>query len=238
MAVHTESIELGGRKYTIETGRVAKQADGSVTVRYGDTMILTTAVSMHEAREGVDFFPLTVDYRERAAAGGKIPGGFFKREGAPREAETLACRIVDRPIRPLFPKGYAFETQVVNLVFSHDKENDPSVLAITGASTALSISDIPFAGPIAAVRVGRVDGEFVINPTLLQKDELEIDVIVAVSDDAILMVEGEASGVSEEVMVDGLLFAKEQAKPLLDMQRRLVDLCGREKRPFEPPQSD
>ncbi|NOZ86476.1 MAG: polyribonucleotide nucleotidyltransferase [Deltaproteobacteria bacterium] len=238
MDVHSEKVEIGGRTFSIETGGVAKQADGSVLVRYGDTMVLVTAVSLDEAREGVDFFPLTVDYRERTAAAGKIPGGFFKREGAPRESETLACRLIDRPIRPLFPKGYSFETQIVNLVMSADKENDPAVLAITGASAALMVSDIPFNGPIAGLRVGRLNEEFVINPPNTMKDELELDVVVAVKEGTIVMVEGEAKGVSEDVMIEALLFAQEQAAPLLEMQKKLQKEAGKEKREFIEPETD
>ena len=162
---HRFETVVGGKPLSIETGTVARQADGAAWVRYGDTVLLVTAVAAKQAREGIDFFPLTVDYQERAYAAGKIPGGFFKREGRPRDAETVASRLIDRPIRPLFPKGYRRDVQIIATVLSADMENDPDVLAIVGASAALAVSPIPFLGPIGAVRVGRVDGQFVLNPT-------------------------------------------------------------------------
>ena len=162
---HTVQIPVGGQFITIETGRFAKQADGAVTVQLGETIILTAAVAASKAKPGQDFFPLTVDYREKAAAAGRYPGGYFKREGRPTEKEILTCRMTDRPLRPLFPKGYFYDTQIVAILLSADGENDSDILAMNGASAALCLSDIPFAGPIGAVRVGRVDGQFVINPT-------------------------------------------------------------------------
>src|SRR5437588_6067160 len=164
--VHTVSADFGGRTLTLETGKLAEQADGAVTVRYGDTVVLATAVGEREAREGLDFFPLTIEYEERMYAAGKIPGGFIKREGRPTEAAILAARLTDRPIRPLFPKGYRSEVQVISTVMSADQENDPALLSIIGASAALSLSQIPWEGPVGAVRVGRIDGEIVINPSL------------------------------------------------------------------------
>jgi len=177
-------VQIGGRPLTVETGRVARQADGSVTVRFGDTVVLVTACAQKRAREGVSFLPLTVDYREAMYAAGKIPGGFFKREGRPTEKETLSSRLIDRPLRPLFPEGWNFETQVIALVLSADKENNPDVLALTGASYALAVSDIPFTAFLAAVRVGFIDGEYVLNPTHAQLEKSSIELIVAGSEDA------------------------------------------------------
>ncbi|MEK6609204.1 MAG: polyribonucleotide nucleotidyltransferase [Myxococcota bacterium] len=232
-----ESVELGGRELTIETGRMAKQADGAVIVRLGDTMVLVTAVAAHKPRE-VDFLPLTCDYLEKTFAAGKIPGGYFKREGRLTEIETLTSRLIDRPCRPLFPNGWRYETQLIALVISFDRENPGDVLAITGASTALMISDIPWEGPIAGVRVGRVDGAFVLNPTLKQQDESDLNLVVVASKDALVMVEGGAKGVPESVLVDALFFAHEQAQPILELQERLRAAVGKPKRPFIPREKD
>src|SRR5438034_9345471 len=174
----TRTIDFGGRPLIVETGKVARQADGAVTVRYGDTVVLVTATAERKERPGMGFLPLTVDYRENTDAAGKIPGGFFKREGRPNEKETLTSRMIDRPIRPLFPKGWSYETQVIALVLSADLANDPDIMAVTGASTALHLSDIPFTTPIAAVRVGLVNGEYLINPTYQQLDESRLDLVV------------------------------------------------------------
>ena len=184
--------EIGGQAFSMEAGKLAEQADGAVIVRYGDTVVLATAVAAKEPREGADFFPLTVDYEERMYAAGKIPGGFIKRESRPSEAAILAMRLTDRPIRPLFPKGYYNDVQVVLTVLSTDQENDPDILALNGASAALSISHIPFMGPVGAVRVGRIDGEFVTNPTNSQLDESELDLVVAGTREAVMMVEAGA----------------------------------------------
>src|ERR687898_636920 len=196
-----ESIKLGERELTVETGRLAKQADGSVVVRYGDTMLLVAAVSATTAREGVDFFPLTVEYRESNYAAGRIPGNYFRREGRPNEKEVLTSRLIDRPCRPLFAEGYRNETQVIASVISADTENDPDVIAITGASLALYLSDIPFETPIAGVRVGLIDGRYVINPTYDQVRESSLNLVVAGTEEAIVMVEAGAKEVTEEVMV-------------------------------------
>src|SRR6188474_973251 len=177
--MHTRTITVGQQTLSIETGRLAKQADGAVIVRSGDTMVLVTACAAASPREGIDFLPLTVDYREYAYASGRIPGGFFKREGKPAEKEVLTSRMIDRPIRPLFPAGWRFETQVIALVMSADQENDTDVLAITGASAALAISEIPFAKTIAGVRIGLVDGQYVVNPTFLQRKQSQLDLVVA-----------------------------------------------------------
>ena len=186
--------EFCGRPLSIEVGRMAKQADGAALLAYGETLVLVTAVAARTARENIDFFPLTCDYQERTFAAGKIPGGFFKREGRPSEKEILTSRLIDRPCRPLFPDGFLSETQIIATVLSHDKENDPDVIALTGASVALQVSDIPFHGPIAAVRMGRVGGQLIVNPTQTQLAESDLNLVVAGSRDGIVMVEGGAGG--------------------------------------------
>ncbi|MDB4983742.1 MAG: pnp [Myxococcales bacterium] len=233
-----EGVSFGGKELTIETGRMAKQADGAVLVRYGDTMVLVTAVASMSTRPGVDFMPLTVDYLEKTSAAGRIPGGYFKREGRMTEVEVLTSRIIDRPSRPLFPKGWRFDTQVIAMVISTDRENCSDVLAMVGASCALHISDIPWAGPYAGVRVARIDGQFVVNPTFSQRETAELDLTVAVNRDAIVMVEGSGAEVSEEVIVDALMFAHQAAQPLLDLQEKLRAAVGKPKREFVPPQKD
>ncbi|MBI4548456.1 MAG: polyribonucleotide nucleotidyltransferase [Ignavibacteriae bacterium] len=231
MVIH-KSIDIGGRVFTIETGKLAKQADGSVMVRYGDTMVLATVVASREPIEGQDFVPLQVEYREKTAAAGKIPGGFFKREGRPTEKEILSSRLIDRPIRPMFPDGFTFETQVMLTVFSSDQEHDADILGAIGASVALMISDIPFNGPIAEVRVGRINGEFIINPTFSQLEASDMDITVAGTTDSIVMVEGEAKELSEKEMLDGLRIAQEYIHKLCDLQLELQKECGRPKRPI------
>src|SRR2546425_4368196 len=211
---HTVSLDINGHPFSLETGKVAKQADGAVVVRFGGTMVLATCVASKTAREGQDFFPLTVEYRERAYAGGRIPGGYFKREGAPVKKETLTCRLIDRPIRPLFPDGFRNEVQVICLVISGDQENDPDVLAINGASAALCLSGIPFDGPVGAVRVGRVDGTFVANPTTKQQEQSSLELVVAGTEDAVLMVEAGAKEGSEEIMLEALAFGHAECKKL------------------------
>src|ERR1041385_8853040 len=225
-----KEIEIGGRILSIETGKLAKQADGSVMVRFGDTMVLATVVASKEAKEGQDFFPLQVEYREKTAAAGKIPGGFFKREGRPTEKEILSSRLIDRPIRPMFPESFKCETQVMLTVFSSDLENDGDILGALGASTALMISDIPFDGPIAEVRVGRVDGQFIINPTFTQLTTSDMDVIVAGTKSSVVMVEGEAKEISEQEMLEALKFAHQYIGQLCDLQIALQKECGRPKR--------
>jgi len=202
-----KEIELGGRLFSIETGRYAKQANGSVMVRYGDTMVLVTAVAASEAKEGMDYFPLQVEYREKTSAAGKFPGGYIKREGRPTEKEILSARLCDRPIRPMFPVSFNNETQVIAMVFSYDGENDADVLAACGASAALTISDIPFDGPIGEVRIGRLNGEFIVNPTHEQIKLSDIELVVAGTSDSIMMVEGESKEVSEQELLDALKFA-------------------------------
>ncbi|HEY5648515.1 MAG TPA: polyribonucleotide nucleotidyltransferase, partial [Nitrospiria bacterium] len=193
-------VEIGGKRLILETGRMAKLADGAVLSRYEDTVVLATAVSSRVAREGVDFLPLTVDYQEKTYAAGKIPGGFFKREGRPTEKEILTCRLIDRPLRPLFPKGYYFNTQIISNVLSADQNNVSDILAIISASAALAISDIPLLSPIAAVRMGRVDGAFVVNPDYEQIESSELNMVVAGTEEAVMMVEGGADELSEALM--------------------------------------
>ncbi|HWQ31363.1 MAG TPA: polyribonucleotide nucleotidyltransferase [Blastocatellia bacterium] len=230
-----QAINLGGRELSIETGRIAKQADGAVLVRQGDTIVLVTAVSAREPKEGQGFFPLTVDYREYGYAAGRIPGGYFKREGRPTEKEILTARLTDRPIRPLFPEGYLNETQIVSMVISADDEHEPDVLSITGASAALYLSDIPFHNPIAGVRVGLVEGKYVVNPTYAQLRDSQLNLTVAGSEEAIVMVEAGAKEVSEEVMVEALMFAHGEIRKLCQLQKAMFEKLGIQKRDYTPP---
>ena len=223
-------VDFGGRPISIEIGKMARQANGSVTVRYGDTVVLVTACAAKEAAEDVDFLPLTVNYMEMTYAAGKIPGGFFKREGRPSEREVLCSRLIDRPLRPLFPEGYFNETQVIATVLSLDPENNPEIAAMVGASTALMISDVPFNIPIAGVRVGRVNGEFVCNPTNKQQKESDIDLIVAGSKDAIIMVEGGAKMVSEDDLLDAMMFAGKSMQGVIKLQEKIVTETGKPKK--------
>jgi len=231
-------IDLHGRRLSIESGRVARQAGGSALVQYGDTVVLVTAVAAKEPRENIDFFPLTVDYQEKTFAAGKIPGGFFKREGRPTEKEVLTSRLCDRPLRPLFPDGFRCETQIIATVLSYDKENDADVLALCGASAALEISDIPFGGPIAGVRVGRIDGTLILNPTASQLPQCDLQLILAGSRDALVMVEGGAKMVSEDAILDALYFGHRELQPILDMQEELRKALGKPKRTVTPPAVD
>jgi len=224
-----KEIELGGRIFSIETGRYAKQANGSVMVRYGDTMVLVTAVASNEAKEGLDYFPLQVEYREKTSAAGKFPGGYIKREGRPTEKEILSSRLCDRPIRPMFPESFKNETQVIAMVMSYDGENDPDVLAACGASAALAISDIPFDGPIAEIRIGRIAGELVVNPTHEQLKLSDIELVVAGTSDSIMMVEGESKEVSEQELLDALKFAQKEIKNIVDLQNQLRTEAGKTK---------
>lgn len=234
----SKEIELGGKILKIETGKLAKQANGSALVTYGETVVLCTVVSAEEEIEGADFFPLQVEYREKTSAVGKIPGGFFKREGKPSEKEILSGRLIDRPIRPLFPESYKFETQVISSVYSSDSENDADVLGAVGASAALMISDIPFDGPIGEVRVGRVNGEFVINPTHTQLKESDMDLVVAGSEDSIVMVEGEGKEVSESDLLNAIKFAHENIKAICKIQVELAKECGKTKREYKIPEQN
>lgn len=236
--METFEMEVGGRKLTLEHGKMAKQANGAVLVRYGDTVVLVTATMSKEPREGVDFFPLTVDYEEKMYAAGKIPGGFIKREGRPSSDATLCARLIDRPIRPLFPKGFRNDVQIVATVLSVDQDNAPEIAGMIGASAALTVSDIPFDGPIAGVRVGRVNDEFVINPTEEQRAVSTLNLTVAGSHDAVMMVEAGAQELSEEVVLDAILFGHKEIQRIVAFQQDMQRACGKEKRQphlFLPP---
>jgi len=226
-------IDFGGRPFSIETGKVAKQANGSVMVQYGETVVLVTAVASEKKREGLDFIPLTVNYLEMTYAAGRIPGGFFKREGRPTDRETLISRFIDRPLRPLFPKGFQNEVQIIATVLSADLDNDPSILGMIGASSALSLSDIPFDGPIAGAKVGRIDGEFVLNPTHEELEMSDIDLFVAGSENAIIMVEGSAKEVKEEEILEAILFGHRSLKPVIALQEEMKSAAGVTLREFE-----
>ena len=232
------SLEIAGRNLVLETGLLAEQASGAVTVRYGDTLLLVTVVGAREPKVGQPYFPLSVDYEERMYAAGKIPGGFIKREGRPTEAAVLACRLTDRPIRPLFPKGYMAEVQVISTVMSADQVNQPDVLSIIGASAALSLSPIPWDGPVGAARVGLLNGQIVINPGSEALEGSDLDMVVAGTADAIMMVEGEANEISEEMMLEGIAKAHEEIKKICAMQVELVSKAGQEKWIYAPPVKD
>jgi len=236
--IKTVSTEINGRTLTLETGRIAGLAMGAVTVQYGDSIVLTTVVGEKEQKADLPFFPLTVDYEERMFAAGKIPGGFPKREGRPTENATLAARLTDRPIRPLFPKGYRAEVQVMTTVLSADQENDPDILSVIGASAALSLSPIPFDGPVGAVRMGFVDGQLVVNPTFADLNASVLDMVVAGTDDAIMMVEGQSKQISEEHMLQGIELAHENIRKIVELQRQLVAMVGVEKWTFTPPKAN
>lgn len=225
----TKQIEIGGKLFSIETGRFAKQANGSAMVRYGDTMVLVTAVVSPEAKPDQDFFPLQVEYREKTSAAGKFPGGYIKREGRPSEKEILSARLIDRPIRPLFPSDFKNETQVIAFVLSHDGENDADVLAAVGASAALTISDIPFECPMGEVRVGRLNGSFIVNPTFQQLKDCDIDLVVGGTADSLMMVEGESKQVSESELLEALKFAHEEIKKIVQLQNELRTEVGKPK---------
>lgn len=227
-------LDLDGKKLTIQIGRVARQADGAALVRLADTMILATAVGVEEAIEGQDFFPLTVDYREKAYAAGRIPGGFFKREGRPTEREILSARLIDRSLRPLFPEGYLNEVQVMAMVLSSDQENDADILGILGSSIALGISEIPFYEPIAAVRIGRIEGNFVVNPTFSQIEESDINLVVSGTEENIVMVEGGCQEISEEDLISALDYGQKWIKKLIGLQRDIIREFGKEKPKVEP----
>lgn len=220
-------IEWGGRPLIMETGRVARQADGAVMITYGETTVLATAVSARTAKPGQDFFPLTVNYQEKTYAAGKIPGGFFKREGRPAEKETLTSRLIDRPIRPLFAAGYKNETQIVLTVLSHDLENDPDIVALVGASAALTISGVPFMGPIGGARVGYIDGEYVLNPPLDVMEDSKLDLVVAGTGDAVLMVESEAQELSEEIMLGAVMFGHREFQPVIEAIIQLAEKAAK-----------
>ncbi|RLL75031.1 polyribonucleotide nucleotidyltransferase [Ochrobactrum soli] len=231
---HKVEIEWGGRPLTLETGKIARQADGAVLATYGETVVLATVVSAKEPKPGQDFFPLTVNYQEKTYAAGKIPGGFFKREGRPSENETLVSRLIDRPIRPLFVDGYKNDTQVVLTVVQHDLENNPDVLSMVAASAALTLSGVPFMGPIGGARVGYINGEYVLNPNIDEMPESKLDLVVAGTADAVLMVESEAQELSEEVMLGAVVFGQKSFQPVIDAIIKLAEVAAKEPRDFQP----
>src|SRR5689334_1470200 len=226
--IFRKELNWGGRKLTLETGRIARQADGAVLATYGDTMVLCTAVGAKAPKPGVDFFPLTVNYQEKTFAAGKIPGGFFKREGRPSEKEVLTSRLIDRPIRPLFHSAYRHETQVVCTVLSHDLENDPDIVALVGASAALTLSGIPFLGPIGGARVGYIDGRYVLNPKLDEMPTSQLDLVVAGTQEGVLMVESEAKELSEDVMLGAVMFGHQHFQPVIQAIIELAETAAKE----------
>ena len=233
MSIHSVECNVGTNPITIETGKMARLADGAVVVRSGDTVVLVTVVSATKVKAGQTFFPLSVEYKEKAAAAGMFPGGYFKREGRPTEKEILTCRMTDRPLRPMFPKGYFYDTQVITLLLSADGENEPDILSINGASAACVVSDLPFAEPVGAVRVGRVDGQFIINPTNSQRENSQLDLVFAGTKDQVIMIEGSANELPEEDFIAALRLAQENVKVLCEKQEELRAVCGKEKRSYE-----
>lgn len=233
MSIHSVECNVGTNPITIETGKMARLADGAVVVRSGDTVVLVTVVSATKVKEGQTFFPLSVEYKEKAAAAGMFPGGYFKREGRPTEKEILTCRMTDRPLRPMFPKGYFYDTQVITLLLSADGENEPDILSINGASAACVVSDLPFAEPVGAVRVGRIDGQFVINPTNSQREHSQLDLVFAGTKDQVIMIEGSANELPEEDFIAALRVAQENVKVICEKQEELRTVCGKEKRAYE-----
>src|SRR5580692_5710014 len=225
-----EEFDWGGRKLVLETGKVARQADGAVVATYGETVVLATVVGAASPREGADFFPLTVNYQERYYAAGKIPGGYFKRERAPTERETLTSRLIDRPIRPLFADGYRNETLVVAQVLSHDLENDPDIVAMIAVSAALTISGVPFMGPIGAARVAFIDGEYKLNPPIDEMPNSQLDLVVAGTHDAVMMVESEAQELSEDVMLGAVMFGHQQMQHAINAIIKLAEKAAKEPR--------
>jgi polyribonucleotide nucleotidyltransferase len=225
--IHRKELTWGGRPLVIETGKIARQADGAVMVTYGETKVLVTAVGQKQPKPGIDFFPLTVNYQEKTFAAGKIPGGFFKREGRPNEKETLTSRLIDRPIRPLFASGYRNETQVICTVLSHDLENDPDIASLVGASAALTISGMPFLGPIGGARVGYLDGEYVLNPTAAQMEDSALDLIVAGTQEGVLMVESEAHQLTEEIMLGAVMFGHREYQQVIQAIIELAEMCAK-----------
>src|SRR5882762_2673198 len=231
--IHRVELDWGGRKLVLETGKIARQADGAVVATYGESKVLATVVAAKEPREGVDFLPLTVDYQEKFYAAGRIPGGYFKREGRPTERETLISRLIDRPIRPLFAEGWRNETQVIVTTLSHDLENDPDILALIASSAALTLSGAPFMGPIGAARVGFVNNEYVLNPVLDEMPESHLDLVVAGTQDAVLMVESEAKELSEDVMLGAVMFGHRHFQPVIDAIIKLAEKAAKEPREFQ-----
>ncbi|MCB1546483.1 MAG: polyribonucleotide nucleotidyltransferase, partial [Hyphomicrobiaceae bacterium] len=236
--IHREEIEWGGRKLVLETGRIARQANAAVLAQYGETSVLATVVAERQTRPGIDFFPLTVNYQEKTYAAGKIPGGFFKREGRPTEKETLTSRLIDRPIRPLFVEGFKHETQVVVTVLSHDMENDPDIVGMVAASAALTLSGLPFLGPIGAARVGMINGELVLNPMIDEMPETRLDLVVAGTHDAVMMVESEAKELSESQMLEAVMFGQRGFQPVIQAIIRLAERAAKEPWDFKAPAKD
>ena len=232
--IQREELIWAGRKLILETGKMARQADGAVVATYGETTVLATVVSAKEPKAGVDFFPLTVNYQERTYAAGRIPGGYFKREGRPTEKETLVSRLIDRPIRPLFVEGYKNDTQVVVTVLSHDLENDPDVVAMVAASAALTLSGVPFMGPVGAARVGYIGGQYKLNPPLQEMEDSSLDLIVAGTADAVLMVESEAKELAEDVMLGAVMFGHKHFQPVIEAIIRLAEKAAKEPRDYQP----
>ncbi|MFQ6122886.1 MAG: polyribonucleotide nucleotidyltransferase, partial [Dehalococcoidales bacterium] len=229
--MESQSFEcsVGGRSLIIETGKLAGQASGAVTVRYGDTVVLVTACISDEPREEGDFLPLTVDYEERLYAAGKIPGGFIRREGRPSQEATLACRLTDRPLRPLLPKGWRNDIQIIATVLSADQENDPDILAVIGGSAALSLTEVPFDGPVSAVHVGYINGELVLNPTLAQLEESQLDLVVASTKQAVVMIEAGAKEIPEDIISQAVKFGHEANQDIIKLQEQLQQACGKPK---------
>src|SRR6266498_2428798 len=228
--IHRVGLDWGGRKLVLETGRLARQADGAVFATYGETTVLATVVAAKEPKEGIDFLPLTVNYQEKFYAAGRIPGGYFKREGRPTEKETLVSRLIDRPIRPLFAAGYRCDTQVIVTTLSHDLENDPDILALVASSAALTLSGAPFMGPVGAARVGFVNNEYVLNPTLDEMAESQLDLVVAGTADAVLMVESEAKELNEDVMLGAVMFGHRHFQPVNKAIIELAEKAAKEPR--------
>ncbi|MBV9116139.1 MAG: polyribonucleotide nucleotidyltransferase, partial [Acetobacteraceae bacterium] len=235
---YRKELDWGGRRLVLETGKIARQADGAVMVRYGETIVLCTAVGVKEARPGQDFFPLTVNYQEKAFAAGKIPGGFFKREGRPSENEVLVSRLIDRPIRPLFPAGFRNEVQVVATVLSHDLENDPDIVSLIGCSAALTLSGIPFFGPVAACRVGYREGRYLLNPTAEQMNDTALDLVVAGTAEGVLMVESEAHELPEDVMLGAVTFGHKAFQPVIEAIIELAERVAKDPWPLSEPPED
>src|SRR6187200_2426273 len=231
----TVEIEWAGRPLRLETGRIARQADGAVVATYGETSVLATVVAAKEEKPGIDFFPLTVNYQEKYYAAGRIPGGFFKREGRPTEKDTLTSRLIDRPIRPLFADGWRCDTQVIITTLSHDQENDPDIVAMIAASAALTLSGAPFMGPIGGARVGFSNGEYVLNPTIDEMAESQLDLVVAGTQDAVLMVESEAKELSEEIMLGAVMFGHRHLQPVIEAIIQLAEKAAKEPRDFAQP---
>ena len=227
--IHKEELEVNGKKLTLETGKIARQADGAIIASLGETVVIATAVGAKKLNDGQDYFPLSVNYQEKYYAAGKIPGGYFKREARPTEAETLISRLIDRPIRPLFPSSFLNEVQLLPTVLSYDGENQPDILSIIASSAALAISGLPFQGPIAASRVGYKDGKYLLNPSIEELKESELDLVVAGTKDAVLMVESETSGLSEKIMLDAVKFGHEKFIPIIEAIEKLAKKAGKPK---------